>query len=273
MFSLSAQDLLNPQLMDILCNNMDDDFIKVSPCNIGTVAKCVSLGFLPFACWGSFVPKLHEKRCCMEIEDLHLSKSTIKHAKYFNFCVDQEKEHITKELLPKYHGSCWLEGQLLTTLLMLSPSKKDTTSYKIPRFLTFEVRNKETGKIAAADIGYIFGGCYTSMSGLTVEKNAGSVLLLSLGRYLRVKGIKYWDFGMHMAYKSALGAKMIPRKEWVKLVEKIKQIELLAPINENCEIDCQKLIKDMEIHIEHETVRPGRIDVKKLKSEKELRES
>jgi len=41
-----------------------------------------------------------------------------------------------------------------------------------------------------------------------------------LGKILERSGFDIWDFGMEMKYKNDLGAKAIPRAEWIEVVKK-----------------------------------------------------
>ncbi len=71
--------------------------------------------------------------------------------------------------------------------------------------------------MVAGDLGVSVGGSYVSLTGWRGEKEdgAGTVLLVALGRLLASRGFKMWDFGMTMDYKLSLGAKTVPRKEFV----------------------------------------------------------
>lgn len=56
------------------------------------------------------------------------------------------------------------------------------------------------------------------MTGFRLEhtKGAGSVQMVATAALLRRMGYKWWDLGMVMKYKTALGAKVTPREEFLR---------------------------------------------------------
>ena len=74
--------------------------------------------------------------------------------------------------------------------------------------------------LAAAEVGYATGRCYTSMTGAFDPKypSAGSVQLGVTGAFLAKHGFRVWDFGMQMDYKENMGAVEIVRKDWINLI-------------------------------------------------------
>jgi hypothetical protein len=93
------------------------------------------------------------------------------------------------------------------------------------RLYTVEVWNDETGELAAGELGYSVGSIYTSLTGFTKEDSAGSVQLAALGRLLIEKGFELWDMGMHMEYKSSIGAELMPRDTFLGHVHRVRETQ------------------------------------------------
>lgn len=248
LIEVCPEDLRSPSFVDIITPHIYEDMVFCRTCNSAILCKFISLGFMPFGSFNMFLPKLHENRCIMDPQVVHVGKSLVKQSKKFTFTVDTECDFIINKILPSYHSNNWINGELANAYLGLRKKNSKSVKFSLPRFLTFETRNKETGNLAAVDIGYVYGSMYTSISGALLEKNAGSVLLCAVGKYLALHGIKYWDFGMKMDYKIDLGASTVSRSEWLKIVKDHKGDELSEPLNTgDDEIDCWDLIKNFKI--------------------------
>ncbi len=71
------------------------------------------------------------------------------------------------------------------------------------------------GRLVAGEFGAVAGGVYTSYSGYRDENSAGTVQMVLTGRLLREAGFAFWDLGMPMEYKTALGARSLDRAAFV----------------------------------------------------------
>ena len=67
------------------------------------------------------------------------------------------------------------------------------------------------------EVGYTVGSSYTSLSGfrLSDANGAGTVQCCAVAKLLQRCGFQMWDLGMGMTYKYELGAKDVPRKEFL----------------------------------------------------------
>lgn len=77
-------------------------------------------------------------------------------------------------------------------------------------------------ELLASDIGYKFGGFYCSMSGTAKKNNGGSfgsLMILMLLNLLEQLGMAAWDLGMSMSYKTAMGARNFPRKQFLSFLK------------------------------------------------------
>jgi len=108
-----------------------------------------------------------------------------------------------------------------------SPSQSSSSnSRSIPiRLYSVEVYNTITNNLAAGELGYTVGSIYTSLTGFTSESSAGSVQLSVLGKLLTRSGFTHWDLGTGYEYKQRLGAVMIERDEFLRLLCKVRQEE------------------------------------------------
>ena len=90
------------------------------------------------------------------------------------------------------------------------------------RLYSIEVWNKETGDLAAGELGYGVGKIYTSLTGFSKEDSAGSIQLAALGQLLYNSGYDMWDLGMALDYKSKLGAHGMKRGVFVETVKRLR---------------------------------------------------
>ena len=69
----------------------------------------------------------------------------------------------------------------------------------------------------------MYGSMYLSLTGGHRSSGTGSVQLACLGMLLQKRGFRYIDFGMQMEYKIKLGAKTVPRDQFLRLtVEEVR---------------------------------------------------
>jgi Leu/Phe-tRNA-protein transferase len=76
------------------------------------------------------------------------------------------------------------------------------------------------GILRAGDFGILAGRVYTSYSGYYDEDNAGAVQMVLTAKYLESLGMPFWDLGMPLEYKDALGARNVNPVQFVELFRK-----------------------------------------------------
>ena len=82
--------------------------------------------------------------------------------------------------------------------------------------------NLSSPQLVAGDLGCIVGSCYTSFSGFHEGSGTGSIQLVLTGKLLERAGFGMWDLGQEHAYKSALGASSVPRRDFLALFRQLR---------------------------------------------------
>jgi hypothetical protein len=90
---------------------------------------------------------------------------------------------------------------------------------------SMEAETETEDELVAGELGYTVGSIYTSLTGFSSEDSAGSVQLAALGCLLQRSGFETWDLGMVMDYKTRLGAEIMERDDFVRLVQSVRQTQ------------------------------------------------
>lgn len=201
------------------------------------IATLMYEGFLPIATPNYLVPKLHKERCVIyplhstteNKSTVHISKNVKKRSKKFTLTCNQSFRNVVQGCHDQ-HGISWLYPPIVDafeTILentsLLEPHQTNTFPIQ---FYTVEVWNLE-GDLVGGELGYAFGTIYTSLTGFSKEDNAGSVQLAALGQFLWEQGFEMWDLGMELEYKQRLGARNMPRHEFVQTVKELRDKDTL----------------------------------------------
>lgn len=176
------------------------------------VARVCRSGFLPmseeFTGHEILLVKAHEHRCLLDPAELHISKSTRRRARGLAISVDADFDRCLDAIVA-HHPDRWLTERLNGAL-------RELHERPIEGVATHSVEVYEGERLVAGEIGYTCGGVYTSLSGFHGKSGAGSVQLASLGVLLRRAGYAWWDLGMVIEYKLALGARVFGREEFLR---------------------------------------------------------
>ncbi|MDR2716816.1 MAG: GNAT family N-acetyltransferase [Treponema sp.] len=154
------------------------------------------------------LPKLHLTRSILFFDNLHIKKSIQRHLNRFELRPDAEFDYILDRCIT-VHGEDWLTPPLVAAIRNIRQDKLHgvyPTSFAL----------YQDGKPVAGEFGIISGRVYTSYSGYYDENNAGTVQLILTARYLQKHGFVFFDLGMPMDYKTALGATDVSPQEFVK---------------------------------------------------------
>ena len=166
------------------------------------------------------LPKLHLVRSVLFFDNLHIKKSIRRLLGKYELKADADFERIIDRCVEK-HGADWLTPPLVENIKKIrSLSPSTHSSFEIPHS-TFPYPASfalyRDGKLTAGEFGIVCGNVYTSYSGFYDEDNAGTVQLILATLYLQNHGFSFFDMGMPLDYKAALGAVDINPEEFVRL--------------------------------------------------------
>ena len=172
-------------------------------------------GFFPMAAEAPdgtdvLLPKLHVERSALDPRQVHVTRTTRRESARYSLGVDGRFEEVL-EACAAEHGEGWLRPALRSCFGELFA----TRATRRARMSSFELY--DGADLVAGEIGILVGACYSSLTGYTRVAGAGTVQLAATGRWLEAAGFRLWDLGMPMDYKTALGARLFPRREFLAL--------------------------------------------------------
>jgi Leu/Phe-tRNA-protein transferase len=154
------------------------------------------------------LPKLHLTRSALFFENLHIKKSVKRYLNRYELRADSDFDYIVDRCV-EIHGNDWLTPPLVDAIRTIR--EKAASNVRPVSFSLYR-----DGKPVAGEFGVRAGGVYTSYSGYYDESNAGTVQLILTARYLQDNGYAFFDLGMPLGYKTALGATDISPEEFVR---------------------------------------------------------
>ena len=176
------------------------------------VAASCRRGYLPmsedFTGHEVLLIKVHEQRMVLELPELHVSRSTRRRARGLELRIDAGFDRCLQAIVV-YHPERWLTAPLCDALCELNRRPRAGVG-------THSVEVYARGELVAGEVGYTCGAAYTSMAAFHTMSGAGSVQLAVLGVLLREAGFAFWDLGMEMEYKLALGARTVGRDAFLR---------------------------------------------------------
>jgi Leu/Phe-tRNA-protein transferase len=176
------------------------------------------------------LPELHLTRSALLFPELHVKKSIRGKLSRYELRVDgRPAETLASmedlfslpcsrdsdfdrimELCVAAHDDAWLTAPLRNALREIRKRP-----WLPARPLSFGVYRD--GALRAGEFGVLAGKVYTSYSGYYDEDDAGSVQMILSARLLETLGAPFWDLGMPLDYKTALGARNINTARFVEL--------------------------------------------------------
>jgi len=153
------------------------------------------------------LPKLHLIRSVLFFNNLHIKKSIKRHLDRFEICFDTDFDYILDRCI-QVHGDDWLTPPLTAAI-------RDIRRNRLHEVYPVSFALYQNGNLVAGEFGIISGRVYTSYSGYYDESNAGTVQLILATRYLQKHGFAFFDLGMPLDYKTALGATDVNPQEFI----------------------------------------------------------
>jgi Leu/Phe-tRNA-protein transferase len=165
------------------------------------------------------VPEMQFEYAILDFEDLHISKKVKKllNKNDFIFTINKNFDEVIKNI-QAHHETNWLSCEYHQLLKELLDYKHPSIDFEVK---SFEVWDKSTNTLIAGEIGYKISATYTSLTGFCLKdkkyNNFGKLQLVLLAKYLQENNYSFWNLGHpYMQYKFDLGAKIFPRKDFLK---------------------------------------------------------
>lgn len=152
--------------------------------------------------------KLHTERCILDFSNLHISRSVKRRAKELTITMNQSFLPCVHQIVQFHQDDNWLYPELINSFAALQGNQGIVST------VTFEVWFRE--QMVAGELGYMVGGCYTSLSGFYTQNSAGTIQMCATAQLLKQQGFSFWDLGMEMDYKLALGAHTVSRQVFLE---------------------------------------------------------
>jgi Leu/Phe-tRNA-protein transferase len=201
-------------LADWLSAAYPDEFCASLSFDPDFVDELCASGFIPMAVREEpdeiLIPKLHTVRSVLAPRDALVTRTARRESARYELALDRRFGE-TLAACVAAHGDDWLRPPLTDCWLELFSTRESRRS----RFSSMELYAE--GELVAGEIGVFAGGCYTSLTGFRRESGSGTVQLAATARYLEAVGAGLWDLGMPLDYKATLGARNVPRLEFLSL--------------------------------------------------------
>ena len=164
------------------------------------------------------LPEIQFDYALLDFNNLHISKKVKKLLRKddYVFTSNTRFEEVL-EKLEDYHNPNWLRGEYKTLMIDLF-NTYDNNDFKI---ISYELIDKQTNKLIAAEIGYKIYDTYTSLTGFSSKEkkynNYGKLQLTLLALQLQKENFAFWNLGQaYMQYKFDLGAVKYTRSDFLK---------------------------------------------------------
>ena len=174
------------------------------------------------------LPQLQSSYALLDWENLTIDKKVSKILKgsrmndeNISLSIDSDPEIVLDNLLSVWGDTSWLKPPYEHLIKELA-STEERDKNRTFRIWGVTLTSGKKGIPIAGELGYTIGRTYTSLSGffnreLKEYNNFGKLQMVMLAEVLERSGIVFWNLGHpYMKYKTDLGAKIIPRKAFLK---------------------------------------------------------
>ncbi|KAJ1448292.1 acyl-CoA N-acyltransferase [Pelagophyceae sp. CCMP2097] len=229
------------RVADVVATKYRGEFCWASSFEAKFVVRLMAHGFLPMAqrvgrlqsgqAYHVLLPKMHRERCALHFREVHVHRSVRRKAKNFSVSCDTSFDLVVAAISKQHGADCWLYAPLVVAFKAIfddpfaaaaqgaakparAASGRPDRPEPLVRMHTFECWD-EHGALVAGELGYACGDIYTSLSGFSDAASAGSVQCAATARCLERSGFSLWDLGMELPYKAAMGARAVPRLDFL----------------------------------------------------------
>lgn len=208
--------------MQLLTSNMEENYYASYDFSPDFYVQLCKKGFIATSCYDAknrvlLLPEMQFEYAVLDFNNLHISKKVNQLLKKANFTFTKNSyfEEVISSL-ETYHNNCWLTPAYKQMLFELK--KQHYENFEI---VSFELSNSLNSCLIAAEIGYIIGKTYTSLSGFCTRKkeynNWGKLQLVLLALHLQKEEFDFWNLGHAcLQYKLDLGAVVYPRESFLQ---------------------------------------------------------
>lgn len=223
-YYISHEDIKNKNIVyDHIYTDKDTNYYFSDDFSKEFYIDLASLGFISTSTYYNqtlyLLPELQFEYAILDFDDLHISKNVKKLLKKENYQFSSTKnvDRVLKKL-DDYHNPNWLIEEYMDLIKELAKYKDPNNSFELK---CFQIEDKDTKEIIAAEIGYRINNIYTSLTGFSSKEKKynhyGKLQLVLLALYLKKNSYSFWNLGHpYMQYKFDLGAKVYSREEFLK---------------------------------------------------------
>ena len=184
------------------------------PLTITNLLRAYCSGIFPWPINEHIVPWCcPEERGILEFKDLHISRSLVRaqRTSTFDFTIDQSFLPVITSCATverKFESGTWITPEIIATYNDL---------HKAGHAHSVEVW--EGTELVGGVYGVDGCGSFSGESMFTLRPNASKLALLYLIEHLKSRGLDWIDIQMPTPHMEAMGAKTIPRSEFLKKLE------------------------------------------------------
>lgn len=222
---ISPQDLDNPVKLDTIYQSKQIDLYWTVHWLPEFYRKLAYCGFIAVAHQHEeedcLIPEMQKAYAVLDWSNLHITtklkkmhRSAFLTKENYRLTFNHDLPLVIKRI-GDYHRRQWITSKYKKLFYQLAEDQTENFT-----LLSVELR-KGKGSIIAAELGYLIGSVYTSLTGYFERcqefNNMGKLQLISLGLFLKEKGCSFWNLGHpYMEYKKKLGAQVLERKDFLK---------------------------------------------------------
>jgi Leu/Phe-tRNA-protein transferase len=220
-YYLKYDDILDKETLNFIYMNEECNYYFSDKFDIEFYIQLARCGFISTSIIENdeqyLLPEMQFEYALLDFENLVVSKSINKllEKNNYKFSINTKFNEVL-EKLDSYHEINWLSGKYRDIIIDIYNSKNNEQI----EILSVELSN-EKDELITAEIGYIIGKTYTSLTGFSSKeksyKNWGKLQMVLLGKYLEKEKFDFWNLGHpYMQYKFDLGALKYSRIDFLK---------------------------------------------------------